>query len=434
MPKLQIDKLAFGGAGFGRLDGKACFVPYTAPGDLVDVTITKSKSSYLEGEVNRVDSPASCRVTPVCPVFGRCGGCNWQHISYDAQCRQKELIFAETMWRMARVGAESISPLLAASDPLGYRQRIQLKVYCRDDRLFLGFYRSGSHYVVDLPDGCAIARAELTMALDEIRGIISSSPERDRIPQVDLSVGEDGTITALFHYIGNDRQGIHDYLAGLQGRVEHVSAICLQMGRKDTIKSVFGPETMEYTLPCDGTTDLTMSYSADCFSQVNFHQNRRIVDIVLSWAVERRVNAVLDLFCGNGNFSLPLSRCAASILGMESYARSIELAQHNARQNGIANVTFLCEDAANGVRRLADEGSVFDLIILDPPRSGASMVVSNLKMLHPAYLIYVSCDPPTLGRDLALLQKNGFRVERIQPVDMFPQTYHLESVTFLHAD
>jgi 23S rRNA (uracil1939-C5)-methyltransferase len=433
MPHLLIDKLAFGGAGFGRVDGKACFVPYTAPGDRVEISVVKSKSSYLEGTVQRVETPAPCRVTPLCPVFGICGGCDWQHVSAEMQCQQKELIFAETMWRMARIDRELIRPLLAAENPYGYRQRIQLKVHCSGDGLFLGFFQSGTHRVVDLPDGCAIARPELNRAMAEVRWIIASSPEPRRIPQVDLSVGEDGRVTALVHYIGTAGGEMRSYLAGLEVKLEQIAAICLQVGRKESINSVFGPELLGYTLTDGAGRELSLSYSADSFSQINFRQNRRIVDAVLAWTAERSVGTLLDLFCGNGNFSLPLASLVRSVVGMEAYPRSIELARHNARENGIDHATFFCEDAAAGVSRLATEGAAFDMILLDPPRSGADAVVRNLHRLQPEYLVYVSCDPPTLGRDLALLQKSGFQVESIQPVDMFPQTYHLESVTFLQA-
>jgi len=433
MPNLLIDKLAFGGAGFGRIDGKACFVPYTAPGDCVDIAVTKNRSSYLEGTVRRIESPADCRVMPPCPVFGSCGGCNWQHVSYEMQCRQKEQIFAETMWRIARIERGVIAPLLAEKEPFAYRQRIQLKIYCAGGRLSLGFYRHGSHYVVGLPDGCAIARPELNRAIVELRTIIASSPEPDRVPQVDLSADGDGTVAALFHFIGKAPDAMYDYLAGLQTEVEHIDAIFLQVGKKDSIKSVFGPQLLGYILTSATGGELSMTYSVDSFSQVNFRQNRQIVDAVTAWTATRPVNKVLDLYCGNGNISLPLACRAGTVLGMESYNRSIELARHNARQNGIENADFICEESAEGVKSLAEERKVFDLVLLDPPRSGADAVARNLQRLKPSNIIYISCDPPTLGRDLAVLQREGFRVESIQPVDMFPQTYHLESVTFLQA-
>jgi len=434
MPNLTIDKLAFGGSGFGRLDGKACFVPYTAPGDSVDITVTKKRSSYLEAAVSRVVSPADCRVASRCPVFGVCGGCNWQHIQYEEQCRQKEQIFAETMWRIGRIGNDVIEPMLAENEPYAYRQRVQLKLYKKDSRLFIGFYRHGSHYVVDLPEeGCAIARPEINAALCELRRIMSESPESDRIPQVDLSAGEDGSVTALFHYIGNDHASLRSFLASLHGSLDSISAVFMQPGRKDSALPVFGPEKLSYTLPSATANDLTMAYTVDSFSQVNFRQNRRMVDKVLSWVSSRSVNRVLDLFCGNGNFSLPLAGLADSVLGLESYGKSIELARYNALHNGITNTTFSCEDSSCGVASLAAKNIIFDLVLLDPPRTGADAVVREMHRLQPECLVYISCDPPTLGRDLALLQKTGFRVESVQPVDMFPQTYHLESVTLLKA-
>lgn len=433
MPSLNIDKLAFGGAGFGRLDGKACFVPFTAPGDTVEVRIEREKKSYLEGVAEEIISAADCRIAPACQLFGVCGGCDWQHIDYNVQCDQKEVIFAETMWRIARIGKEHILPLLRELNPFAYRQRIQLKIHSSNGRLHVGFYRPGSHYVVDIQNGCPIARPEINLSIAEIRRVVSAAPEPDRIPQVDLSSGEDGTVSALFHYIGSEPEVMHAYLASLQGGVEHLSAIFLQRGRKDSIKTVFGPEMMEYTLAGRDGREFTMCYTADSFSQVNFRQNRRILDVVLSWSAQKSINSVLDLYCGNGNFSIPLSVDVKSVVGMESYGKSIELARHNASINSVSNVEFFCMDSAAGVDSLAAEGSRFDLILLDPPRSGAAEVVGKVARLQPSFLAYISCDPPTLARDLASLQKSGFRVETVLPVDMFPQTYHLESVAFLQA-
>lgn len=433
MTSLQIEKLAFGGAGFGRLGGKACFVPFTAPGDRVEVRIEREKRSYLEGVAEEILSPADCRIAPVCQVFGVCGGCDWQHIDYEVQCGQKENIFAETMWRIARIGNELILPLVREVNPFAYRQRIQLKIHSSSGRLHVGFYRSGSHYVVDIKNGCPIARPEIDQSIGEIRRVVSAAPEPERIPQVDLSSGEDGSVSAIFHYIGSKPGVMQAYLSSLQGGLEHVSAIFLQCGRKDSIKTVFGPEMMEYTLTCMDGRELTMCYTADSFSQVNFRQNRRILDAVLSWSAEKSVNSVLDLYCGNGNFSIPVSAQAKTVVGMESYRKSIELARHNATINSVTNAEFVCIDSSAGVDDLAEKKSRFDLILLDPPRSGAAEVVSKVVKLQPSFLAYISCDPPTLARDLAILQKSGFRVESVLPVDMFPQTYHLESVAFLQA-
>lgn len=433
MPCVQIEKMAFGGAGFGRIDGKACFVPYTAPGDLAEISIVKSKSSYAEGSLTTLLLPSTSRVQPVCPVFGRCGGCNWQHISYEEQCVQKESILAEIMWRTARVPREVIKPAIRSGNEFAYRQRIQLKVNFTGGKLSLGFFKAGSHFVVDLPGTCAIAAESINSAISEIRKILTSATDQDKVPQVDLVAGSDSSIVALFHHIGGDPAGFADHLLSHEKKLQHLSGASVQTGRKDTIKFVFGPELMSYTIPSPDGKELDLSYSPDGFSQVNFAQNRRLVESVTSYCTSIRISSVLDLFCGNGNFSLPVAALAGRVHGLEAFDRSISLARANAANNGISNVSFSCEDATAGLEKLADRSETFDLVMLDPPRSGADQTVKVLHRLKPQYLIYISCDPPTLGRDLSILLKNGFRIDHIQPVDMFPQTYHLENAVFLEA-
>jgi len=212
VPQLQIDKLAYGGSGFGRLDGKACFVPFTAPGDLVEISVGKNKRSYLEGFIQELLIPSRHRASPPCPVFGVCGGCNWQHVSYIEQCTQKQNIFADTLWRIARVENEKVKPILSAVSPFGYRQRIQLKVdYC-GGRLSLGFHRRGSHDVVDINDHCEIAADPLNSAIAKIREIIVSFKAAHLITQVDLASSSDASVSAVFHYCGNRPEQLADHL------------------------------------------------------------------------------------------------------------------------------------------------------------------------------------------------------------------------------
>jgi 23S rRNA (uracil1939-C5)-methyltransferase len=162
-------------------------------------------------------------------------------------------------------------------------------------------------------------------------------------------------------------------------------------------------------------------------------QNRELVTQVLAICSTLKPDSVLDLYCGIGNFSLPVARQTGKVVGLESFSPSIERARENSRRNGIANAEFICEDSAVGVERLAAAGERFDLVILDPPRSGALDLVKSLHRLKPKQIIYISCDPATLGRDLAVLQKDGFKVLQVQPLDMFPQTCHLESVALLES-
>lgn len=433
MPALQIDKLAYGGAGFGRLAGKACFVPFTAPGDTVEVRIEKSKSSYSEGVVEKIISPSTSRTFPPCPVFGICGGCNWQHITYEEQCSQKEAIFADTLWRTARIGADKIRPVLKAPSPFAYRQRIQLKSACSRDGLLLGFYRRASHDVIDINDHCEIAAKPLNAAIRKVRDTIESFRQPAQIHQVDLAAAADASVSAVFHYSGSSPEALAEHLAKSAIAGTELHSVNMQAGSKKMVRHICGLEKLVYAVPSSQGRDMELYFSPDSFSQINFAQNKIMVQLLLDYCCKVSPEAILDLYCGNGNFSLPLAGMVKSVCGYESVRKSVSLAEFNATVNGAANASYLCKDSLAGVHELAQTPGRYDLVIMDPPRTGADQLARNLHRIGAAHIIYISCDPPTLGRDLAILQSSGFEVTYIQPVDMFPQTYHLESIVFLKA-
>ncbi len=431
MSLITIEKLAFGGSGFGRIDGKACFVPYTAPGDVADISITKDKRSFSEGVLKELLKSSDSRIQPLCPVFGNCGGCDWQHITYEEQCRQKELIFADTLWRIARVEASRIKPLLRAPSPFNYRQRVQLKVSTAGGKLSLGFHRSASHYVVDLPGRCEIAAPALNMALDEVRALLASYIEPHNVPQIDLVASSDGQVSLVLHYIGDDKEKLSSYLAETGKSLRMIHSVSVRAGRKSSLINVFGVEKVGYTVPDSTGGEMELYFSPDSFSQVNFVQNRSIINSIIDFCSVTAPRSILDLFCGNGNFSLPLAKNSKRIVGFETFEKSVSFAEFNARSNGITNARYFNRDSAAGVDEAASTGETFDLVIIDPPRSGADAISGKLVKIAASHIIYISCDPPTLSRDLATLKKSGFEVMSVQPVDMFPQTYHLESITFL---
>jgi 23S rRNA (uracil1939-C5)-methyltransferase len=429
---LTIEKLAFGGAGFGHLDGKACFVPFTAPGDRARVKTKTEKRSYLECDLVELIAPSPVRVTPPCPVFGNCGGCNWQHISYDEQLRAKAEIFAEILWRSARVEREKIEHIIPCPDPYGYRSRVQLKIRFIGGRVHMGFYKPGTHFVVEIPGKCAIANAKINGLLEDLRRIVSSCPESDKIPQIDIAVGEDDRAELVVHYIGDGVDELVQHLSE-SGQSLAYTGIFLQRGRKSTLAEIGkGNSTpLTYFLTDSGRSAIKMEFCHGGFSQVNYRQNSVIAETVINWAQLTGNEKVLDLYCGNGNFTIPLSGKAASILGIEEYRPSIESARRNSETNGAVNAQFQCSEVVQGIENLIDKGEKFDLVLLDPPRSGAKEAVQLISELLPKRIIYVSCDPATLARDLSSLKKKGFSVLRSRPVDMFPQTYHIESITLL---
>lgn len=433
MPELHIDKLAYGGSGFGRIDGKACFVPYTAPGDIIEVSIEKSKSSYCEGVVAKIISPSSQRTPPHCPVFGICGGCNWQHIRYAEQCRQKETIFTDTLWRAARIGADKIRPVLPTASPFAYRQRIQLKSEYSVAGYSLGFYRPASHDVIDINDNCAIAAKPLNEAIRAVRNIIESFNQPTYIHQVDLAAAADASVSALFHYSGNHPEDLAEHLANYELAGSKLRSINMQSSSNKKFRNISGLEKLSYSVPSSLARDIELYFAPDSFSQINFAQNKIMVQLLLDYCHQISPEAILDLYCGNGNFSLPLARMVKTVRGYESVKKSVSLAEFNANVNGIANSSYLCRDSLTAVQDLAQTPGRFDLVIMDPPRTGADQLCRELYRIGAGYLVYISCDPPTLGRDLAILQSSGFEITSVQPVDMFPQTYHLESMVFLKA-
>lgn len=432
---VRIESMAFGGAGFGRVEGKACFVPFTAPGDMARIRVILTKPSYMEGETVELMESSSLRAAPLCPVFGTCGGCSWQHISYADQLRAKEQILTDTLWRFGRVEPERVGRAIAADEPYGYRARVQFKVRWIAGKLQMGFYRRGSHYVVDVPGGCAICHPALNRIMEEIRPVLSHFAEPDRIPQVDAAVGDDGTTLAIVHYIGVNRSGARTYFDGCRNELPSINGLHLQFGRKESIEHVWGCDALTYLFSEDLLPNLppmALAFSRGGFSQVNYHQNRQLLGTVYRMAELTGIERLLDLFCGNGNFSLPLARYAAGVVGVEEYAPSLEDARRNVLSNGAGDIEFIRADAAAGVRLLASRGDRFAVVMLDPPRTGAKEAVAEVISLRPERIVYVSCDPATLGRDLGLFSKGGYAVCESVPIDMFPQTYHIESVTLLH--
>lgn len=429
---LRIDSLAAGGSGVGRVDGKACFVPFTAVGDLVQARLVREHRSWNEAELLELLEPSADRVQPVCPVYGQCGGCNWQHISYEKQCQAKQQILTDALQRIARLQSPPVNSTIAAEQPLAYRARVQFKLYATEAGLAMGFFRKGSRFVIDLPDGCPVAITAINQAASRLKSVLCRLPDRNRIPQISLEDGLDG-VTAIVHYIGSDARGLADLLLSCQGELG-LAGLFLQTARKESLQPIFGSETIRYQVPGCSNQDemLTLGYSIGGFAQVNRQQNQQMISLVCGSAEVSPDCRVLDLYCGNGNLSLPLASSVAAVTGLEEYPASIASAVDNARQLRVNNSSFKCIDASEGVRQLLDSQTGFDLILLDPPRQGAVELADQLGKLGAWQIIYLSCDPATLARDIRMLcSDNCYKLVQATPLDMFPQTSHLETIALL---
>lgn len=430
--ELEIERLASGGNGVGRIDGKVCFVPFSAPGDRLKVKIVREHKSYCEAELVEIIEASPARVKPLCPVFGECGGCDWQHISYAEQCCAKQALLRETLQRIAQLSSPPVADCVPSEQHYGYRARAQFKLHDTPSGLAVGFYRRGSRFVIDLPQGCPVVTPAINTAMEHLRSLLQNVPDRNRIPQVSLEEGVDGVV-AIVHYIGTNQQQLLELLLTWQ-TLSGLAGLFLQAGRKDTLLPVFGSGHLSYAVPRCGTADASMllGYEIGGFSQVNRHQNGTMVRLVCNYAKPDAGWRLLDLYCGNGNLSLPLSDLVQELFGVEGFAASIASAVDNAGQLHVNNSTFNCLDAATAVRRLVHQKACFELVLLDPPRAGAVEVVHELANLGASRIVYVSCDPATLARDLAVLcGKGGYQLVEATPLDMFPQTAHLETVALL---
>lgn len=432
LPVVTIDKLAFGGNGVCRIDGKVCFVPLSCPGDEVSLRITSRKKTYCTASIVEIITPSPSRAEPVCDIFGVCGGCSWQHISYQDQCEQKRNILAEALWKGGRVPAELVDEVVAAPLHYGYRNRLQFKVSVLDNKLCIGFYRQASHQVVDAAHGCPIALPIINQVLRCFRALLQSFPDVESISQISIDAGERGVV-AVIHHNGNISPQNRKFLIDRSDDFGPCSGLFLKSDTRPHLEKLWGNSEISYCMT-PATPDvkpLLLTYFPGGFAQVHQVQNNAMLSVIRRLGDFAPTEQLLDLYCGNGNFTLPLSAEVASVVGIESSADSILAAERNKELNKVANVQFFCDDAAHGVRRLVGQGRTFDCVLLDPPRSGAGDAMPDIARLLPKKIIYVSCDPSTLARDCGALSGLGYNVVTSVPIDMFPQTFHIESVTLL---
>ena len=420
---LEITSLVHGGRGIGRHEGKAVFVPLVAPGDLIDCRVVKSKKRFAEAELIEILVPSPLRREPPCAFFGACGGCQWQHLPYPEQLRWKGQNFFDQLVRSKMVQADRIKPIVAAPDEWRYRNRVQLKTHFSADGLVIGFYRHGSHNVVDV-DHCRLVAPPIQKVLTLLRENLQGMDKVESVEQVDLACGDDGKVRLLLYVRPEGYEVIRGQLQSFAAR--HSLNACIKSIEQSCVEIVHGEG--ELTVSIDQPA-LVLRYGPGGFVQVNSSQNRAMVSSMLELLGLTGNEKVFDLFCGMGNFSLPLARRAGHVVGIEDYAPAIDMARLNAEANQVRNVEFFAADASAIIDRFRDE--TLDLVVLDPPRTGNYEVVNQLLQLKPEKVLYVSCDPATLARDLVPLVSGGYEVISSQPFDLFPQTWHIESMTLL---
>lgn len=423
--ELTIDALTYGGRGVGRYDGKAVFVPLVLPGEIIQCRIVRDKKRYCEAELIAVLKASTDRREPPCRFFPECGGCQWQHIPYQTQLHWKEKIFTDTLVRATGCDTAQILPIIAAPDESGYRCRAQIKFRMTDQGLIAGFYRTGTHHIVDT-DNCLILDTLIPPVLDRFRGSVARFSQADRIKQVDFCVDSVSRISLVVHFSGTDVAGLGKALQTMAA--DDSLSLYLQPDHKRVLITL--SESTPQIITPEEDEVLHLGFPPGGFTQINLRQNRCLVKEVLKGAIHSGLERVLDLYSGIGNFSLPLARICAEVVGVEEYLPGVEAAIQNTRSNKLTNVSFIAGRSERIIEQLI-KSSQFDTVVLDPPRSGAVQVVKSLLQMRPERIVYVSCDPTTMARDLSVLLHNGYRLLSARPVDMFPQTWHIEGVAVL---
>lgn len=456
--EISIDALAYGGRGVGRLPsedgrpGMAVFVGRTAPGDRVRVRIDRVQRRYAEGSVVELLDGGPGRVDPSCPHYAEgCGGCSWQHLSYEAQLAAKEREVRDSLERLGGFVDPPITPIVAAAEPWYYRNKMEFTFNARDG---LGLHVAGNwRRVVPITD-CRL-ESELAMRIVEAagafvaeRGLSSWDPDsgegflHELVIRHGRGSGETmvGLVTADGEFpeataFGERMQGLDPSIVSVvrgirstEARGSTIRAIDVLAGRRTIVERVGG---------------LAFNLGLQTFFQTNTAQAEQMLRIVRERVAEGletvpaedRATSILDVFCGVGFFSVELADLADEVVGVEIVEASILAAQDNAGNNDVDNAHFYAGDARRTLPDIIEQHGNPDLVLLDPPRGGAGgKVMRRIARAEPSRIVYVSCNPTTLARDLTELEPYGYRITAVEPIDLFPQTYHVETIVTMDRD
>lgn len=416
-----IVDLTHDGEGVADIEGRRAFVPDALPGERVEIALHKRRRKLQEASLLRVVEASPDRVTPGCEYFGRCGGCALQHLAHPAQVAFKQGVVAEALARIGRTEPERWLPPVAGS-PWGYRRRARLgvKYVAGKERVLVGFRERAGPYITDMRH-CPVLVPPLDGLLGELADLIAGTSVRERLPQIEAAVADGVTALVLRVLATPSAADIEAFRAfGARYGID----IYLQPGGPGTIAPVGEARTLSYKLPAFG---LTLQFLPMDFVQVNAGVNAELVATAVQHAAIQPTDRVLDLYCGLGNFSLPLAQRARELLGVEGEAGLVARAVRNAALNGIGNARFVTADLFQTDWSFYREP--WDVVVLDPPRTGAEVPIAELKRSNPRRIVYVSCHPATLARDAhVLVHERGYKLKIARVFDMFPHTHHIEAL------
>ncbi len=420
----QVESLSHDGRGVAHVNGKAVFIEGALPGEQVLFGYVTRRKRHDEGRVEKIISPSPHRVEPRCAHFNICGGCSLQHLSPVAQIAAKQQALLDSLKHIGGVEPEVILAPLTGPH-WGYRRKARLgvKFVIKKDKLLVGFREKRSSLLADI-EHCEVLHPSVGGLLPALRELIAGLEAYNCIPQIEVAAGDEATALVFRNLVqlsSTDLDQLQRFGA------THGMQIYLQPAGPDSVTLIW-PETaaLSYRLP---KYNLELFFTPTDFIQVNGAINSAMVERVIELLDPKPHERVLDLFCGLGNFTLPLTRYAAHVTGVEGEAKLIQRARDNAHHNGIGNAEFHACDLSRDLAGQTWAGQHFDKILLDPPRTGALEVIKQLPALDAApRIVYVSCNPATLARDAKELAQLGYKLLSAGVMDMFPHTTHIESV------
>ena len=421
----SIERLTPEGRGVAHIDGKVTFIEYALPGEQVMMQYTRNSSKFDEGKAVEVIHASAERAQPLCAHFGLCGGCSLQHMNADAQINSKQQALLDQLQYLANVQPETIlSPLRGPLWGYRHKARLGVKFVFKKNKVLVGFREKAESLLADISH-CKVLHPSVGEKLEELSQLIMGMAARSTIPQIEVAVSDSATALIFRHL---EPLSESDQQALIQFAQQHNFHIYLQSAGPDSICPLWPAQadTLRYRLD---NHNITIEFSPDDFTQVNPEINRQMLDRALTLLDLKADEKVLDLFCGLGNFTLPMARQCAQVTGVEGAVSMVVKARHNAQINGLENVEFHAADLAGDLTGYPWLNQQYDKILLDPPRSGAMSMLKHLGKLGASRIVYVSCSVATLARDTqVLVHEFGYKLTAAGVMDMFPHTAHVESI------
>lgn len=428
------------GQGIAKIDGCVVFIPNAIAGETYHVRIEKAQKTWAAGKIVEILEKSPHRVNRECPVAKLCGGCDFWHMDYEEETRLKAERVRQALERIGGEALDSI-PILSAPDCYGYRNKAQYPVASQKSRVYAGFFKAGTHQVVE-NNRCLILPEET----DLVKKLVIDYVNHYRITAYDETT-EKGLLRHIYVRRGavsnqvlvclvvNGRKLPHpqtliEKLKTVPGFTTLVLSVNTKKGNTvlgDEFITLYGPGYIEDTL-----CGLTFRLSPRSFYQVNHHQAQRLYEAAIAQAQITKDDLVLDLYCGVGTITLAMAKAAGKVIGVEVVEQAVVDARENAKRNGIENAEFFCGDAGKAALELEARGVHPDVVVVDPPRKGLSAdTIEALAKMQPRRIVYVSCDPATMARDVALLRARGYSLQSAQAADLFPRCAHVESIVCL---